>query len=143
MPSRTHAGAADTSQAVDAFMAALAHPHADAVQALRRTILAADPAIAEGIKWNAPSFRVGEYFATTHLRAKAGIGIILHLGAKTRPGGPKPVAIDDPRGLLDWLAADRAMVVFADLDDVRAKAPAFQALVGQWLAAVRAGSQVR
>jgi hypothetical protein len=131
----SHASAADSSQAVDAFMATLAHPHADAIQALRQAILAVDPAIAEGIKWNAPSYRVREYFATTHLRAKAGVGIILHLGAKARPGGPQPLAIDDPHGLLAWLAPDRAMVVFANLDDVNARTPAFQALIRQWLAA--------
>lgn len=131
---KAHSSAADTTQAVDAFMATLAHPHADAIQALRRTILAVDPAIAEGIKWNAPSFRAGEYFATTHLRAKAGVGIILHLGARTRVDSGSPMAIADPGGLLQWLAADRALVAFADLDDVHGKAPAFQAVLRQWLA---------
>jgi hypothetical protein len=131
---RAHSSAADTTQAVDAFMATLVHPHADAVQALRRAILAADPAIAEGIKWNAPSFRRGEYFATTHLRTKAGVGIILHLGAKVRAADPASVAIADPDGLLQWLAADRALVAFADLEDVRGRTPAFQAVLRQWLA---------
>jgi len=42
--------------AVDAFMKALKHPLADLAQALRRAILAADPAIGEEIKWNAPAF---------------------------------------------------------------------------------------
>lgn len=129
-----HATAADSSRAVDAFMATLVHPHADAIQALRHAILAVDPTVAEGIKWNAPSFRTGEYFATTHLRAKAGVGIVLHLGAKSRPGSAAPPAIADPDGLLDWLAADRAMVAFADLDDVQARTPAFQAVLRQWLA---------
>ena len=77
----------DTTEAVSAYMAALEHPHKALVEALRRAVLGADPAIAEGIKWNAPSFRTHEYFATTHLRTKDGVGLILHLGARPRDGG--------------------------------------------------------
>lgn len=79
-----HSTPADTSAAVDAFMATLDHPHADAVQRLRALVLGVDPTIAEGIKWNAPSWRTAEYFATTHLRAKRGLGLVLHLGARAR-----------------------------------------------------------
>jgi len=73
--------AADTTKAVDDFMAKLDHPHKRDIEALRKLVLAVDPAIREGVKWNAPSFRTTGYFATTNLRAKAGIGVILHLGA--------------------------------------------------------------
>ena len=79
-----HQTAADTSAAVDAFMATLEHPCTALIEALRRIILRADPSIAEGIKWKSPSFRTGEYFATVNLRAKAGIGLILHFGAKVQ-----------------------------------------------------------
>ena len=67
-----HNTPADTSQAVDTFMAMLEHPAKDAIELLRSAILASDPSITEGIKWNAPSFKVQEYFATINLRAKAG-----------------------------------------------------------------------
>lgn len=127
-------GAADSSTAVDALMAALEHPHRDAIAALREIVCGADPAIAEGVKWNAPSFRTTEYFATTHLRAKTGIALILHLGAKVRDVPSVPV--DDPQGLLSWLAKDRAMVSFAGLDELRAQAPALQALIRRWIAFV-------
>ena len=122
----------DTSAAVDAFMAALEHPHKAAIAALRGVMRAADPSISEGVKWNVPSFRTREYFATTHLRAKVGIGLILHLGAKARDGvgGPR---IEDPDGMLVWLAADRAVVHFADVDDVQARGAALQAVVRQWI----------
>jgi hypothetical protein len=60
----------DTAAAVDAFMATLKHPHKPAIEEVRRVIFGADPSIAEGVKWNAPSFRTTGYFATTHLRAK-------------------------------------------------------------------------
>jgi hypothetical protein len=122
---------ADTSAAVDRFMTDLRHPHKDAVEALRHVVCAAHHSIAEGVKWNAPSFRTTEYFATTHLRAKAGIGVILHLGARRR--ADPSVSIADPGGLLDWLAKDRAMVTFAGLDDLTARAAAFQDIVRQWI----------
>ena len=122
----------DSSAAVDTFMAALEHPHTPAIERLRHLILAADPSIAEGIKWNAPSFRTGGYFATTHLRAKDGIGLILHLGAKVRdtPG----FAVEDPEGLLHWLAKDRAMLSFASAAELQARSAALTQILRQWIA---------
>jgi hypothetical protein len=89
--------------------------------------------VQEGVKWNAPSFRTTEYFATTNLRAKAGIGVILHLGAKVRDLPPGGVQIADPAGLLKWLGKDRAMVEFADAQAFDEAKPAFQAVLRQWL----------
>ena len=89
--------------------------------------------LAEGIKWNVPSFRTTEYFATMHLRAKGGIGIILHLGAKVRdPAAPK-VEIKDPGGLLQWLGKDRAMVIFADAKEISAKRRLFDTVLKEWI----------
>ncbi len=122
---------ADSSAAVDAFMASLVHPHKVAVEALREIICRVDPSITEGVKWNAPSFRTTGYFATTNLRAKNGIGLILHLGAKVRDHAS--VAISDPQNLLTWLAKDRAMVSFAGVEDVRAGKAALQTVVRQWI----------
>lgn len=123
--------ASDGTAAVDALMAQLAHPHADAIDALRSAVRTADPSIAEGVKWNAPSFRTVEWFATVHLRAKRGIALILHLGAKARPDAA--LAIDDPDRLLTWLGKDRASIAFDDADAVRARAAAVQAIVRQWI----------
>jgi hypothetical protein len=134
-PSPRHASAQDTSEAVDAFLAALAHPRKDVVEALRALMLSADPSIREGVKWNAPSYRTGEYFATTHLRDKQGLGLILHFGAKVR-GEKTPPAIPDPAGLLKWLAADRARVQFDDLADFKAKRNALKKVVQAWIRAV-------
>ncbi|TYT26428.1 DUF1801 domain-containing protein [Luteimonas viscosa] len=131
-----HATAADTRAAVDALMATLAHPYKPGIEALREAILAVDPAIAEGVKWNAPSFRTGEYFATFHLRAKTGIVLILHLGAKARVLPGDGLAIDDPEGLLAWLGKDRAQVVFAYDADARRRIPALQAVLRQWIRVV-------
>ena len=112
-------------------MAALDHPRKAEIEAVRRVIRGADPRILEGIKWNSPSFRTREWFATTHLRAKQGIAVILHLGAKARAEAAPE--IDDPRGLLKWLGKDRAMVAFADLEEIEQGRAAFEGVLRQWI----------
>ncbi len=119
---------------VAAYIDALAHPHADALHALRRLLLDADPRIGEGIRWNAPSFRLSDDFATMHLRRKHGIGLILHFGAKKSAISATGVDIPDPQGLLEWLAKDRAIVEFRDAADVAAKRVALTAVVRAWIA---------
>jgi len=114
-------------------MAGLQHPFKAEIETLRRAILAADGSIAEGIKWNVPSFRTTEYFATTHLRAKAGVGVVLHLGAKAREIPSGGLVIADPGKLLTWLAKDRAIVEFRTTRDVDRGIPALQAVLRDWI----------
>lgn len=116
---------------VKTFLASLDHPFKKEILTLREIILNADPGIAEGIKWNAPSFHTSEYFATFHLRAKEGVQIILHLGAKKRENSD--VAIVDPESLLEWLGSDRASVKFRDLEEIDAKRSAFVDVIRQWI----------
>jgi len=118
---------------VEAFLAALDHPSRAEIVALRDIILGADPSIAEGIKWNAPSFRTREWFATFQLRAKGGVQVILHLGAKRRADAAGGIAIADPQSLLEWLAPDRASARFRDMADVDAKRTAFASVVRAWI----------
>lgn len=132
MASKASSGTED----VETFLASLEHPRKPDILALRQLILGADPQIAEGIKWNVPSFRTSEFFATFHLRAKDGVQVILHLGAKTRETAVTGIAIDDPEGLLVWLAKDRASVTFRDLQDIDARGAAFAQLIRQWIAYV-------
>ena len=56
MPSRAKVTEPSDPAAVDAYMKSLKHPLSHLAQALRQAILAADPAIGEEIKWNAPAF---------------------------------------------------------------------------------------
>lgn len=122
-----------TPDDVEIFLAALDHPLKPEILALRQTILDADPSIAEGIKWNVPSFRTSEYFATMHLRAKDGIQVILHLGAKTRDTAAAGFVIADPEALLEWLAPDRASAKFRDVSDIDARRSAFTDIIRQWI----------
>jgi hypothetical protein len=126
-------GTRTTPTEVEAFLATLAHPQDTALRRLRAVILAADPRIGEGIKWNAPSFHVdGRHFATMQLRRADRLLLVLHLGAgkKALPEG----AIVDPDGLLTWLGADRATWTFAGVQDVDTHAAALQSLLRQWMA---------
>lgn len=117
---------------VESFLAALEHPLKDEIVALRQLLLGVDPAISEEIKWNAPSFRTSEHFATMHLRARDSLRLILHLGA--RPGRAVPRdAIADPDGLLKWLGPDRASVSLQDSDDLAHKGKALVAIIRQWI----------
>lgn len=132
IPTSRHGTKADTTEAVDAFMATLVHAGKPVVEQLRRTMLEQGTSITEGIKWNAPSWRTHEYFATTHLRVPQGVGVILHLGAKVRATQVTP-EIADPAGLLTWLAPDRATCRFVDEADFAGKQAAFADIVRQWV----------
>ncbi len=120
---------------VDAFMQALDHPLKAEIEAAREIILSARAGIEEGVKWNAPSFRTADYFATIHLRAKTEVQIILHTGAKAKSKRMEG-AIDDPRGLLRWLAPDRALVSLGAGAAFQANRPALRALIRGWTSAL-------
>ena len=119
---------------VDAFLRTLEHPHKAEILAVREIILGAGAKIGEGIKWNAPSFRTAEWFATIHLREKNGVSVILHLGAKKREMPDLGMKIADPSWMLKWLGADRAMVTFRNGDDIASKRAAFEKLIRSWIA---------
>lgn len=122
-----------SSTDVDAFLTTLAHVQDTAIRRLRAVVLAADPRIGEGIKWNAPSFHVaGRHFATMQLRRADRMMLVLHLGAgkQAMPAG----AIVDPGHLLTWLGADRATWTFTGVDDVETQGASLQALLRQWMA---------
>lgn len=130
-PRRAPARPSPEASDVDAFLAELKHPHMAAILALRELILSASPAVREGIKWNAPSFRTGDDFATFHLRAKDGVQLVLHFGAAPRRDSAARDEIDDPSGLLSWKSPDRAIVTFRELDHVLASRAALLAVLRQ------------
>lgn len=131
-------GAGDRTGAeeVAAFLKGMDRTRGPLVRALRAVILDADPRIREGIKWNAPSFRVDEWFATTNLRAKEGVMLVLHTGAKPKASARTGLPIDDPEQLLTWLARDRAVVTFKNRKELTARRPALTAIIRQWVEVV-------
>ena len=123
----------DGDEDVTAYMATLQHPLKAEITSVLALIRNADPAIVAGIKWNAPSFRLTEWFATLNVRSQDAVQIILHLGAKSRDDVTVREAIADPQNLMRWLGKDRALVSFRDAAAIKAGGAAFQTLLRQWI----------
>lgn len=124
---------ARTDPAVSALLDSMDHPLRKEMDRLRELILATDDRITEGVKWNTASFRTHEWFATLNgPRQVDRPMVILHAGAKVK-GLPIKEQVADPDGLLRWLGADRAQLLFADRADIARKASAFQQLLRAWI----------
>lgn len=123
------------SAVVDRFMADLRHPLKAGVKQLRSAILVSNADISEHVKWNAPSFRYdGEDRVTFRLRPGDRLELIFHRGAKVR-GDSSEFTFHDPTGLMVWLAPDRGVVRFPDLEAVHSRQAAVVSLVNEWIRA--------
>ena len=112
-------------------MRGLDHPLKADIEAVRKLILGASPAIVEGIKWNSVSFRKSDWFATVNLRSRDVIQLVFHTGAKVKDN--PELKIPDPNGLLLWLAKDRCLVTLGAGKALKANSPAFVEIVTAWL----------
>ena len=118
---------------VEDFLASLDPSLKPALLELRALILAVDPSVREGIKWNCLSFYTSEYFAALNLhRSKGQLRVLLVLHAGARPGGARTVP--DPQGLLEWLGPDRAVLREAGV--LGARADALTELLRAWISAL-------
>ncbi|MNS49522.1 hypothetical protein D3C72_821310 [compost metagenome] len=98
------------------FMATLDHPRKAEIDAIRQVVLAADPAITEQVKWNAPSFcYAGDDRVTFRLHPPQKVQLIFHRGAKVKDTAG--FRFEDPTGMLTWAAPDRAVLAIADAAD--------------------------
>jgi hypothetical protein len=70
------------SEDVDAWFATYANPMKPVVQRIREIILAADPRIAECIKWQAPTFTYEGNMASFFPKAKQHASLMFHSGAQ-------------------------------------------------------------
>jgi hypothetical protein len=114
-------------------MRGLDHPLKRDIETVRRIILNVDPGIGEAIKWNAPSFRTTDFFATVNLRSSDSVQLIFHMGAKVKATATTGIDIADPAGLLKWLARDRCLVTLGVGKDIQARRAAFEAIVREWI----------
>jgi hypothetical protein len=114
------------------FLAALNHPLKAEIEAVRKTLLASDKTIADGVKWNSLSFRTTEWFATVNLRSRDTLQLVMHLGAKAGKTAPAD-AIPDPKGLLKWLGKDRALATLGSGAQLKANLPALKAVAKAWI----------
>ncbi|WP_417310649.1 DUF1801 domain-containing protein [Devosia sp.] len=121
---------------VDDYMARLAHARKPEIERLRAMILSVSPAMVEQIKWNAPSFGIGdEDRVTMRLQPGERVQLILHRGAKVRDASDFDFI--DESGLLRWLARDRGEVTVRDAAHLDDRAEAIRTLVERWIAATR------
>ncbi|PYJ10605.1 MAG: DUF1801 domain-containing protein [Verrucomicrobia bacterium] len=120
------------SSAVTTLVAGMTHPLKSTIEAVRRTILAADPGITEGVKWNSPSFYCHGWFATISSRKPTQLDVVLYCGAKVRADSTVRELIDDPDGLLTWPSKDRALLSFKSEAEFQARRKPFRAIVKKW-----------
>jgi uncharacterized protein YdhG (YjbR/CyaY superfamily) len=67
---------------VDTWFARYDNPMKDVVQRIRSIILAADPRIAECIKWQAPTFTYRGNLASFYPKSKQHASLMFHVGAR-------------------------------------------------------------
>ena len=90
------------------YMQQLKHPLKAEIEALREIIKAANPAISERIKWNAPSYYAPEDFLTFNHRMTDKVHLIFH--------HEKIAAIDSP--ILEGDFKGRRMAYFKDMAEI-------------------------
>jgi len=127
--------------AVGALLDTLQHPERRLIDAVRVLISAAAPVAREQVKWNAPSFAMAEHFATLNLRARRGVQLVLHLGAKPRVDLDMRTVITAPAGLLDWKGPDRAVVAIRDEAHLEDVGQALSRIVKAWARAMGKGGE--
>lgn len=107
---------------VDRWMAAYQNPQKDLVQSIREAILAADPRVAECIKWQAPTFTYKGNIASFFPKAKAHASLMFHKGA-TIPG-------DFPS--LEGEGSEARTLKFRDAQDLAAKRLELEQIIRAW-----------
>lgn len=126
-------GSSQTDPAVAALLEELDHPLKQEIEAVRQILLGVDPSIREAVKWNAPSFRTTDFFATFNLRSRDHVQLVFHTGAKVKASATTGITVADPDGLLKWLAKDRCLVTLGEGKDIKAKRASFEAVVREWI----------
>jgi hypothetical protein len=104
------------------------------IDVVREAVLAADPAITETEKWNAPNFVYdGVDRVTMRVPPKGGLQLIFHRGAAVRDDVAR-FTFDDPSGRLAWPAKDRGVLTLSDEADAATSAAQITELVRLWVA---------
>lgn len=117
----------------DTFMNELDHPHKAGINRLRAAIKGTDPRIVEEVKWNAPSYRLEEHFATFKLYPPKQIQLVLHRGTKPKPVD-QPFQLPDPHGLTKWRAPDRCVITMTSSEHAVEVIPEVISMVRLWIA---------
>ena len=108
---------------VDAWFDGYVNPQKELVQAVRRTVLDADPRVTEAINWKAPTFMYKGNIASFHPKTKTHVSLMFHTGA----------SLPDPRGLLEDEGDTSRVARFTDAEDLASKADALRGPVTAWI----------
>ncbi|MFD1406759.1 DUF1801 domain-containing protein [Kroppenstedtia eburnea] len=123
-------------QQVVEYMNNLEHPLKKEIEEVRKIILSADPRLTEHIKWNAPSFCFeNEDRVTFNLHGRGYFRLVFHCGAKVKDNSGNGPLFTDTTKLLDWVADDRAIIKFTDMNDVIAKKEKLTEVITKWIEA--------
>lgn len=121
-------------QQVTEFLSNLEHPQKEAIEIVRNIILSVNPAITEHIKWNAPSFCIGnEDRITFNLHSDGFFRLIFHCGAKGKDSNDKGPLFVDITGLLEWVTDNRAIVTFTEQEVEKDKEEKRKQVVARWM----------
>lgn len=131
-PRRSGSNATNGGKSVEAFLAALEHPQKAGIERLRQAILAIDPRITEEVKWNAPSFKLVDHFATFKLHPPTQIQIVLHTGSKA-VAPPRQFELQTPSNLVKWAAPDRCALTLKPSEAAAELEAEVVRLVQQWV----------
>ena len=120
------------SQEVERFLRGLEHPSKEGIERLRAAILDSNEGITEHVKWKAPSFcYAGEDRVTFRLFPADRAQLVFHRGSRVKDDADT-FTFEDDTGLLEWVAADRAVV---PLRDAEARPRALVSVVNRWVVA--------
>ena len=105
------------------------------IEYIRQLILKTDKEISEQIKWNNPSFYYSGEMKPFEPKEYKRDMIVMNLHkARIMLVFPSGAKVNDTTGFLEGDYKDgRRLVVFADLEDVKAKEKALQTVIKKWL----------
>ena len=120
---------------VSLFLNNTQHPLKKEIKAICEIIRHSGVELSEHIKWNAPSFCYhGDDRVTLKLNSLRSVDLVFHRGSKVK-AMPAGRLIEDPTGLLKWVANDRGVLGFSSLEDIQNNKDALIHIINQWVAA--------
>jgi hypothetical protein len=123
------------SEQVSVHIQKLVEPIRETVELLRKIILATDKEIGERIKWNNPSFYfTGEMKPFDPKEYKREMIVFNLFKGRIMLVFPSGARINDTSGLLEGDYKDgRRIVIFKDLNDVKAKEKILKQVIKSWI----------
>ncbi|HEX6258909.1 MAG TPA: DUF1801 domain-containing protein [Candidatus Saccharimonadales bacterium] len=120
---------------VEEFLNALDSDKRLQVDTLRGLILKTAPQLKEHIKWNAPSYVLGDEDRITFnlMNKQAVVKLVLHMGATRKEDKKAAPIMQDESGLIEWSSDIRGMITFTTIEDINSNLMALEKIVKDWL----------